>query len=340
VNSISLRVGLTALATTFVAVGVFQWIARRWRLFDVPNERSSHAVPTPRSGGYAIAFAVLITVLLNPHDLDDSMSLGFAHLFVAAAVVGFIDDARGLSPSVKFGCLLVLAWWGSARIVENVGGVPFVGEVRLPEWVAAMATVLCLALYPHAFNFMDGINGIAGLTAAVTGAAFAVAGVRGGDTTVARWGAVTAGASLGFLPWNFPKARIFMGDAGSLPLGLMLILCAVFAAHSNALPLPASILLLGPFLFDVTFTLIRRRREGKPLGAPHKEHLYQRLSRVWGSHAKVSLLYAGFSCATGVLALTYAGRSELGKLLSLVLPTLAMLGFAALVRRAERVKGR
>jgi UDP-N-acetylmuramyl pentapeptide phosphotransferase/UDP-N-acetylglucosamine-1-phosphate transferase len=200
--------------------------------------------------------------------------------------------------------------------------------------------ILCVTLYPNAFNFMDGINGIAALTAAVTGTVFAIAGVRSGDPASARWGAVAAGASLGFLPWNFPKARIFMGDAGSVPLGFLLILCAVMSSKSGALPFPASILLLGPFMFDVTFTLIRRWREGKTIGEAHKEHLYQRLSRVWGSHAKVSLLYAAFSVATGILALAYASLSDLGKVLSLALPLAAMLGFAALVLRAEREKGR
>jgi UDP-N-acetylmuramyl pentapeptide phosphotransferase/UDP-N-acetylglucosamine-1-phosphate transferase len=348
VNSISLRVGVTALATTFVAVGLFQWYARHRRLLDVPNERSSHTTPTPRSGGVGIAVGVLVAVLmLQRHDFEEPWRQFeepwvVAGLFGVTAMVGFVDDVRGMKALEKFVALislsfpLALVWrW------EVVRGVPFLGDLVLFGGIATVVpTVLCLALYSNAFNFMDGINGIASLTAAVTGAVFAVAGVSHGDPTLARWGAVAAGASLGFLPWNFPKARVFMGDAGSLPLGLLLIVCAGMAAQSNALPLPASILLLGPFLFDVTFTLIRRVIENKTIGAPHKEHLYQRLSRVWHSHAKVSLLYAGFSCVTGALALAYASMSDVGKLLSLVLPTAAMLGFAALVLRAERVKGR
>src|SRR6185503_11970837 len=87
----------------------------------------------------------------------------------------------------------------------------------------------------------------------------------------------TALACAGFLPFNFPKARIFMGDAGSLPLGLLLAWLAVRANETGALPFPASILVLGPFLFDVTFTLIRRARAGKNLGEAHKDHLYQRV---------------------------------------------------------------
>lgn len=338
-NSISLRDGLTALVATFVCVGVFQWYARRRNLVDVPVERSSHTAPTPSSGGVGIAAGVLTAVAVQASDFD-GWSFAIALLFGLAAMAGFVDDVRGMNARQKLAVLVSLSMPLAAFCArDQVGGVPFVGKVELGSWGGFAGALLCLTLYPNAFNFMDGIDGIAALTGVVTGTAFAVAGYWHGDLFLAQWGAVAAGASLGFLPWNFPRARIFMGDAGSLPLGLLLILCAMKASTSNALPLPASILLLGPFLFDVTFTLFRRWREGKTIGEAHKEHLYQRLSRLWGSHAKVSLLYATLSLVTGGLALTYASMSDAGKLLSLVVPLAAMLGFAALVLRAERRKG-
>lgn len=338
-NSISVRDGVTALTATFVGVGLFQWYARRRGLLDVPVDRSSHSIPTPRSGGVGIAVGVLVAVVLNIDDFEQSFLV--AMFFGLTAMLGFVDDVRGMEPLEKLAALLFLAlplavlWpW------DHVRGIPFAGDLALEVYVAVPCTIVCLATYPNAFNFMDGIDGIASLTAVVTGGVFALAGVLHDDPALARWGAVAAGASLGFLPWNFPKARIFMGDAGSLPLGFLLVVCAGFASRSNAIPLPACILLLGPFLFDVAFTLFRRWREKKKIGEAHKEHLYQRLSRVWGSHAKVSLLYGGFSVVTGALALQYAAMSDLGKLLSLTLPLASMLGFAALVLRAEREKGR
>jgi UDP-N-acetylmuramyl pentapeptide phosphotransferase/UDP-N-acetylglucosamine-1-phosphate transferase len=183
---------------------------------------------------------------------------------------------------------------------------------------------------------MDGINGIASLTAIVSAGVFAVAGERSGDRVLLAASVATGLAALGFLPLNFPRARIFMGDAGSLPLGLLLACCAVRANASGALSFPASVLLLGPFLFDVAYTLVQRRREGKVIGQAHKEHLYQRLQRAFGgSHAKSALVYAGLAAATGALALVYDDLSELGKVLCLSAPTASMLGFAALVRRAE-----
>jgi UDP-N-acetylmuramyl pentapeptide phosphotransferase/UDP-N-acetylglucosamine-1-phosphate transferase len=262
--------------------------------------------------------------------------LDLAPALVIACGVGLWDDLRGLRPLVKLALFLVAALIAAHddRVLV-VRELPFAGDLAVGR-LGWLLTLFWLACYPQAFNFMDGLNGIAGLSALVSLVTFAVAG-REQTTTIA---AVAAAAVLGFLPWNFPKARIFLGDAGSLPLGLLLAWLAVRANATGTLSFPASILLLGPFIFDVAFTLFRRWREGKTIGEAHKEHLYQRLSRVWGSHAKVSLLYAGFSVVTGILALAYGSMSDLGKLLSLVLPLAAMLGFAAFVLRAEREKGR
>ena len=185
---------------------------------------------------------------------------------------------------------------------------------------------------------MDGIDGIAGLTALISGVVYAGAGFAHGTLVVTVLGTVLAGASLGFLPWNFPKARIFMGDAGSLVLGLLLALTGVLAHEAGALPFPASVLLLGPFIFDTALTLARRALRGEKLWQAHREHLYQRLSRMWGSHPPVSLLYAAFSVACGVLALGYRVASDTGRLLSLGAPLAAMLAFAALVLRADAAR--
>jgi glycosyltransferase WbpL len=335
--------GVPVLA--FAATAVVRGVALRRRHLDVPNERSSHAEPVPRSGGVAIVLAILAGLLVS---LVASPATAHGPLLavpglVAACAAGLRDDVRALRPRTKMlllvaaaGCVLPFAQ------VQVVRALPFAGDVGL-GWASWPLTVLWLACYPNAFNFMDGLDGIAALTTVVSCLCFVVAGVRGSaesGAAVAAWVAAATGfAAAGFLPWNFPRARIFMGDAGSLPLGLMLATCAVLASESGALPFPASVLLLGPFLFDVTFTLLRRWRAGRTIGEAHREHLYQRLSRLWGSHAKVSLLYAGFSVATGALALAYASMSELGKLLSLALPLATMLGFAALVLRAERRKG-
>ena len=326
-----------ACGTSFAAVAMVLAYARRRRLLDVPNERSSHSTPTPRSGGLGIVVAVLVTIVLRNADFAECWEAVFA--FAIAALVGFLDDVSPMRPLVKFVLLLGAAHFGLQHVLQVVHAVPFAGDLRFPTLAAIFATWGCLALYPNAFNFMDGIDGIAALTAAVSAAVYTIAGVQHGDGALGAWGALLAGVSLGFLPWNFPKARIFMGDAGSLPLGLLLVWCAVRANATGAMAFPASVLLLGPFLFDVAFTLVRRAVERKRFGEAHRDHLYQRLSRLWGSHARVSLLYASFAAVTGSLALAYGSMGDAGKLLSLVVPLAAMLGFAALVLRAERRKG-
>ncbi len=323
-----------ALATSFVATRAAIRIARRRRMLDVPNERSSHTVPTPRTGGVGIALgAAAALAIRGPYTPQVAAAAAGAAVAFAA---GLLDDVRTLRPAPKMALLLVAAAFAAAGMrVERTGGVPFSGEVSLGV-LAWPLTILWLAGYANAFNFMDGIDGIAGVTAAVSAASFAAAGIVHGDDTLVGLSAAVGGASLGFLPWNFPRAAVFMGDAGSLPLGMLLAAAAVEANASGAMSFPASVLLLGPFVFDVAFTLALRAVSRRRLSEAHRDHLYQRLSRVLRAHAPVTIAYALFAAVTGLLALTYERQSELGRLLSLGIPPLAMLAFAASVLRAER----
>jgi len=315
-------------------------LARHRDVIAHPNERSSHSTPTPSGGGLGLGVATVVALalaaILTAPDADECGVL----LLVAASAaiacwVGWRDDVRPLRPLVKMMLLTVAAgFWAIALPISTVE-VPGLGEVSLGV-LSIPLTLFWLAGFANAFNFMDGIDGIAGLTALVSALVFAVAGVERGSFEVVTLGAVLAGAALGFLPWNFPRARIFMGDAGSLVLGLLLALIAVIAHAERALPFPASILLLGPFVFDSSFTLVRRGLRGEKVWQAHREHLYQRLSRLWGSHVPVSLLYAGFSTVCGVLALGYGGFGTSGRLLSLGAPLVAMLAFAVLVLVADR----
>lgn len=328
--------GVVGAVVSLAGTGVTVAISRRWGLLDVPNERSSHSLPTPRMGGVALSLGLAVAVLFTWEGTAAWLPV------MLACAIGLRDDRKPMKPAFKMAGLLLVASIPVAlgsTVLRHVSGVPFAARVDFGV-LAVPLTLLWLGCYPNAFNFMDGLNGIASLSAAVAGVAFAMAGVIGNDMCLAAWGGAVAGASLGFVPWNFPIARTFMGDGGSLPLGLLIAMCAVQAQRSHALSFPASVLLLGPFLFDVAFTLVRRTVAGERLGEAHKEHLYQRLSRHLGSHAKVSLLYASLAAVTGALALAYDSMSDVGKLLSLVLPLVAMLGFARSVRAAEDRKAR
>jgi UDP-GlcNAc:undecaprenyl-phosphate GlcNAc-1-phosphate transferase len=218
--------------------------------------------------------------------------------------------------------------------------LPWYGRLALGP-LALPLSAFWLVGFTNAFNFMDGINGIAGTTLVISGAAFAVAGAQHGDPDTMLSGALLAGGGLGFLPWNFPRAKIFMGDAGALPLGLLLAVTAIRASRDDAfgspmsLPFPACVLLVGPYLFDVTFTLFRRWRRRQPLAQAHKEHLYQRLARGLASHTKATLLVGAVEVATACLGVTYGSRGDLGRTLSLLLPTVALLAAVPWILRCE-----
>ncbi len=332
-----MRLAVALVAAALVAAGG-TWLALRLALRDgllaVPNARSSHSRATPSGGGLGIGFAAALLLPLAAWWLAVPWVALVAPAAAVACWCGRRDDRHTLRPRIKFLVLTVAACSLAASAHVDAADVPFVGRVGLGP-LALPLTVFWLAGFANLFNFMDGIDGIAGLTAAVTGAVFAIAGLRGGDVALALEGGTLAAAALGFLPWNFPRARIFMGDTGSLVLGLLLADCAVRGAQSGALPFPAGVLALGPFLFDATFTLARRALRGARLSEAHREHVYQRLARRVGRHPPVSLLYAGFAAGTGALALLYADRGEVGRLLSLLVPPASMLAFAIAVVRED-----
>jgi UDP-N-acetylmuramyl pentapeptide phosphotransferase/UDP-N-acetylglucosamine-1-phosphate transferase len=329
-----------AAVLSFAGVRAALAFATSKALLDHPTERSSHTVPTPRGGGLGIVAAIALCAVGAGAYLGDLVVAAAALPVVLVCGVGFADDRSAMRPFPKM--LLVLGAAATALPFATVREVevPFAGTVALGP-LALPLSLFWVACFANAFNFMDGINGISGLTALVSGLAFAAAGFLADDVRIAVLGAVTAGAAAGFLPWNFPAARIFMGDSGSLPLGMLLAILAAGAAEpasshaAPTLPFPASVLLLGPYLFDVTLTLVRRAREGKPLGQAHKEHLYQRLARRLGGHAPSALVFAGLAAATSVLALLYGGLGDLGRLVSLLTPLACLLASARALSAIE-----
>lgn len=337
-----LLVGAAAAGLTAVCVGIFLVYARRRALVAIPEARSSHTVPTPVGGGVGIIVAILGILAATGWFTSPWLP---AALLVATAT-GFADDRSALSPRPKM--LLIVAAAALAVPHATIHGVdlPYAGHLDF-GLLSVPLTLFWLVSFTNAFNFMDGINGIAGVTLVVTGSAFAVGGLGAGATETAVAGAVLAGGGAGFLPWNFPKAKIFMGDAGALSLGLLIAVTAIRASGGQTgldpagapapvvLPFPAAVLLVGPYVFDVSWTLIRRLREGKNLGQAHKEHLYQRLARGLGSHARSTLTFGAVEAGTAWLALTYASRDDLGRVLSLLLPLAALLVSVPWVLRSE-----
>ncbi len=314
------------------------------RLMDRPDGRKAHDRPTPKGGGIGIvaAFLVGIGVLYQFAEfarLADPYFLGVIEASVAIAVVAFLDDVYDWNFSVKLGAqvLAALVAVGSGLYVRSYHA-PYVGDLAA-GWLAPPATLLWLLFATNAMNFIDGLDGLAGGVALV--AAGFLAGIA---ATHDGWFAYAASLLLaagiaGFLPFNFPRARIFMGDVGSQFCGFMLAVLAVVASRFQGLQMSFLLvpMLLSGVLFDVAFTLLRRAVAGERLTAPHRGHLYQVAQRSGVPAPAVALIHWGFAAYGGLCCLVFiASPSEWKPLVPALtlLPQLAWLGFA--VRRARR----
>jgi len=325
---------MVSLLAVFAAAGVSSWlltgVARRWMAargtLDVPNERSSHSVPTPRGGGLAIAAVVfaglLAGTLLGWLRLEVGVALLGGGLLVGA--IGWADDCYNLTYrprlAVHFAAALWTLYWlgGFPRLDVGAGSL----ALGAAGWlVAALGIVWAVNFY----NFMDGIDGIAGGEAVVVGTGGGLLLLAAGATDLAGLSFLIAAASAGFLVWNWAPARIFMGDVGSGVLGYLFAALAVASENRGAVPMLVWVLLLGVFVVDATVTLVRRALDREVVFNAHKKHAYQRAVQAGWSHARVStlvmLLSAGLA-ALGYLALRIPGHMAvvaLGGLGALVL---------------------
>ncbi len=283
---------MTVWLALFFALSVAgTWLARRYamhrNLIDHPGERRSHAAATPRGGGIAIVVAMLVGVLaLAMRDpWRATQLLGFALALLLVAGVGWWDDHRPLSVGARLGV------HGLAGSILSVVVFSAYGDLWLA--IAAFAAAMVLT---NVWNFMDGINGLAASQAALVAAALATV-LSGNAWAWVGWALVAA--CLGFLPFNFPRARIFLGDVGSGALGFALAALAVMAAGAQRPEWPLVLLPLAAFVIDAGLTLARRIWRREPWWTAHTQHAYQRWARSTG-HAQVTLAYAAWT-SLGVL---------------------------------------
>lgn len=283
-----------ALAAAAAASALLVEAVRRWciarGLYDPVTPRSSHTRPVPRLGGVAIVFVSLAGLLYAGTRLAP-----LAAAFLLMAVVGLRDDLKPVP--AKFRLLLQIA--AAAIVVAGCGYFRSVGELPL-GWLGPVATGIWIVGMMNAFNFMDGIDGIAGGQALVAAIGWAVIALRLGDTTLFLLVGWIGAAVLGFLVHNWWPARIFMGDSASAPLGLLFASLPLLTPAPDALLVPAA-LLVWPFLLDTFFTFVRRALRRENVLEAHRSHLYQRMVIAGYSHASVALLYIALA-ATGVYA--------------------------------------
>jgi Fuc2NAc and GlcNAc transferase len=286
-----LAVAVAAFLTTFWLTALIRKIALTRGVLDVPNTRSSHTIPTPRGGGLAVVVTVLLAVILMDALGAISQSLASALLVggTAVAIVGLVDDLRAVSAPARIVVHLGAFGW----CIWLLGPAPVVNfgfTVWNPGALGAAVVVIFLCWFLNLYNFMDGIDGIAGVEAVsvLTFAAILALG-QGGAPSTAMLLALAAASVAGFLVWNWPPARIFMGDSGSGFLGFYLGAVAWSTVVEGRFSIWVWLILLGAFVVDATVTLLRRWLRGAKLSEAHRSHAYQRLSRKYGSHLKITL---------------------------------------------------
>lgn len=301
---------LFALVLFGISATITDLLARRSRMMDMPNERSSHNVPTPRGGGIAIVAAFLVGIVLvqfigDKSPIYSSYFAGFLLASFLIAAISLYDDMRHCSFRVKLaGYLTAVAVAMLAGIVIDELHLPWFGEVDMGFWAYPL-TLLWVFGLTNAYNFMDGLDGMAASTAVVAAGFLAYISFSESSHFIYLASLSLAAAALGFLVFNLPPARIFMGDVGSTFLGLVFAVMAVIAArydhsHTSLFVVP---LLLFHFIFDTSFTFIRRWLAGEHVMHAHRTHLYQLLNRLGWSHGRVSALYALLAAAQGVAAI-------------------------------------
>jgi Fuc2NAc and GlcNAc transferase len=287
-----LMVTVAAFSVSLVVTGLMRSYALQHDFLDVPNLRSSHTAPTPRGGGVAIVLAflasVLVLVLLGK--IDTGVVLALIAGGGITALVGFIDDRRPQSAGVRFAVHLVAA--GSALIlIGGIAGRAFVNLGVHSIWVGWLLALATLVWATNLFNFMDGIDGIAASEAVfIAGAGAGFNWYYGGEAGLTAVMLCLAAASLGFLHWNWPPARIFMGDVGSGFLGFSIAVLGIAQARTAIIPIEVWGILGGVFLVDATATLLRRIARGDRWFQAHRMHAYQHLARRWRAHLPVTTL--------------------------------------------------
>jgi UDP-N-acetylmuramyl pentapeptide phosphotransferase/UDP-N-acetylglucosamine-1-phosphate transferase len=294
-----LSAGLVALAIAY---------ARRRGLLDEPGRRRSHRMPTPRGGGIGIVGAMLVALAVlaawRPSLVDTGTAMGLAFGLAVTAAIGWYDDHRPLRAWPR---LLAHGIAATGFVVALSGtsppSLPAFGA-PVAWWMPVVALVMVASINLH--NFMDGIDGLLALQALFVFGVFTACGALAGAYAWALSCALVASAVAGFLPFNFPRARIFMGDVGSGAVGFVIAALAALGILRGHLDLVAALLAVSAFAIDAGLTLFSRIVRGRRWYSAHREHLYQWLVRGGRSHAKVAGLYMAWNLSVVVPALIAA----------------------------------
>ena len=320
------------------------------RMLDHPNERSLHRTPTPRTGGLAIMASVVISLvvaacvvaILRPSAAFLPKGFASGSLWIVGSillvfVVSFVDDRIGLPASLRFAIQTAAALIVVGGVGLTLSSIPIPGVQTIPlGWMAGPVSAIFLLWMANLYNFMDGMDGFAsGMTAFGFGF-LAYFGWKAGDPFMFLIATVLAMSALGFLVHNFPPARIFMGDAGSITVGFLGGTLILLGLRDGIFDLWVPIILFSPFILDATVTLMRRALRLEKIWEPHRDHYYQRLVLSGWSHRQTVLAEYGVMALCGGLAVLYQDASEEWRLVILGFWGMLFLFLALAVKGVEQ----
>lgn len=334
--------GIAALVLALVFVPLAMKLAYKIGAVDKPNARKVHTKIMPRMGGLGIYLAYIIVVLAT-----QKMNMQLAGLLLGSTilvVLGIFDDMKDLNAKFKLliqilAAVIVMAFGVRIEFMTNVfgGGAIYLDILSLP------ITLLWIVGITNAINLIDGLDGLAGGIATIAALSMAVVGWIYGQYLMASMAIILAGATMGFLRYNFHPAKVFMGDTGSLFLGFNLSVLAIMGVAKSVtfISLAAPVLVLGVPIFDTFFAILRRKMNHKPIFAADKDHLHHRLLGMGFSHRKtVLIIYAiSFFLALSAILITYLSTAEAVAVVAIVLSVILIgagkLGVIAVKRPRE-----
>ncbi len=341
IGPIPLGMVVAIIAASAGGVWISIQLARRAGKMDIPNERSSHATPMPRIGGAPMVVTVVLSlafwVYLTTGDLSFPIGLFLSIVFAfMMSVLGFLDDIIGLSPLLRLVVQFIGAILSLLMFVDPHSDL-LIATVVIPPvlWVPVCAIWIVWML--NLYNFMDGIDGLAGGEAVLASSFFFLTFSCLGEPGWAMANLCVACASMGFLLFNWPPARVFMGDTGSAFLGAYYGMQSVVAPITTPIPFVVLALPFSNFILDTTFTLVRRIWRREIWYQAHRSHYYQRMTNAGMSHRQVTILELITQVASCGAAWACIHLGTLGRFIMISVVIIGFLSGGFLVRRKERI---